>query len=893
MNDRVKKLIEQMTMEEKLQCLHGQQWDKYRANQAGFVKGIERLGIPDIFVADGESGVNTSWEATGLPSKVGLAASFDRKAARLYGEVIGREAKASGMNWMLTPRVNIVRDYACAMGKSNGGNYQTYGEDPVLNGELGAQEAMGIQSDNNAIANVKQLFGTSSGSAQGAGNCVIDLQTMHEIYMKVYEPVFKAGVGSAMTSYNQVNGTWTYDHAYMNTRIIRDTWGFEGIAVDDWNCLYDPNSIRHGVTMEMPGEDYYDEGNEKSWYGKRLLDCVNDPNQPVTEADINRAVGIYLSTLDRFGMLDRQRIPGPIDQETIKQGIIDAREIAGKTAVLLKNEDGILPIDPEKETVAIIGPTGNRQALPIFKEAAYAITERLTGAYQVLDEIYPGKITYAVGNDMDGVIVPSEFLKPENGSAECGLKRYLTGYTYQPLGDGRIDEVPVADEFVIDKTVNFTGENALDSIQFELMRGHYKSTPRPYYMWHGYICPKETGEYRLSVQSYIPGVKEFEKNNVSIGDMFISTSGNLYVKLSERDEYLSRVAIGTRIAANGGAVPNSEVVTCLDGFNNAGGTVYMEAGKEYEIYFNQCCIYHEPVQVRFAWTTPSMMEEAIVKAAETAGKADRAVVFAWHKSPFYCMELQERQNDLIRRVAKANPNTIVVLNTGDPVEMPWLDEVKAVLEMWLSGQEGARATADVLLGKVNPAGRLPVTFPRQLTDSAVRDPKHPERYAEPGRILDKDAIHMNVAVFTEGLNIGYRHFDEYNIEPRFEFGYGLSYTKFAYGDTVAEMTSDGGYQITCDITNVGEAKGDEVVQCYLTRPIIMPQGIKASPKVLVDFVRRTFEPGETQSVALNVSSDQLLYFDSEKKDWVPLCGQREILIGASSRDIKKAIQIEV
>lgn len=289
-NQKVLDIIRQMTVEEKLLCVHGQMCDKYRANQAGFVHGNAKYGIPDFFIADGESGVNTSWDATLLPAKVGLTASFDRETAEKYGQVLGREAKAMGMNLLLTPRVNIVRDYAADVGKSNGGNYQTYGEDPVLNGQLGAAEVKGIQKDKQCIANAKQMYGASTGAAQGAGNCVIEQQALHEIYMRPFEPVIKAGCGSSMSNYNQVNGQWTYDSKHMHQETVRDKWGFEGFTMDDWFCLFDPNAIAHGVTLEMPGFDPAGQGSANSWYGQKLLDAINDEKQPVTMEDLDRAV---------------------------------------------------------------------------------------------------------------------------------------------------------------------------------------------------------------------------------------------------------------------------------------------------------------------------------------------------------------------------------------------------------------------------------------------------------------------------------------------------------------------------------------------------------------------------------------------------------------------------
>jgi ribose 5-phosphate isomerase B len=299
-NTVVDELIAKMTLEEKIQLVHGKKCDKYLGNQAGFVEGIKRLGIPDLFICDGESGVNISWDTTALPAKVGLAATFDTETAMQYGEILGREAKDTGMNVILTPRVNIVRDPVADIMGSNGGNYQTYGEDPILNGKMGAAEAVGIQKDNNCIANLKQMFGSSTGTAQGSPACFIPEQAMHEIYMRVFEEPVRAGVGSAMTNYNKVNNKWTYFFTEMNKNLLRDEWGFKGFIIDDWHCLFDPEAIMENVTLEMPGKDYVGEGSEKSVYGQKLIDAIKDPNNPVTEDHLDRAVGYLLDTLYRF-----------------------------------------------------------------------------------------------------------------------------------------------------------------------------------------------------------------------------------------------------------------------------------------------------------------------------------------------------------------------------------------------------------------------------------------------------------------------------------------------------------------------------------------------------------------------------------------------------------------
>lgn len=884
-NKKVLHIIEQMSMDEKLLCTHGQIWDPYRANQAGFVRGIKRLGIPDVFIADGESGVNVSWETTAFPAKVGLAATFDKTSAYEYGRALGKEAKAAGIHVTLTPRVNIVRDPVSIKGTSNGGNYQTYGEDPILNGKMGAREAEGIQEDHRAIANLKQMFGSSTGSAQGAGNCMIDQQTIHELYLKPFELVMRAGVASGMTNYNQVNGTWTYDYPEL-TSYARGQWGFQGFIFDDWYCLFDPNAIRHGATLEMPGSDYYDEGSDLSCYGKALSDAVYDPSQPVTLEDLDRAVYYYLDTLDRFGMLDEeQRIPGPIDTETKEESIEVCHSVAEKGAVLLKNEDNILPFDFKDKKVGIIGPGGAHQVMATFKEASYGFADRKSSVFSLLHQKYGENIAYCPGINLDGVVIPSSCLKPYEGAKESGLKQYVGPFTYETLSNGDLEHYEQPDQYTIDAEINHVGDSALPLLKEEQKKGFIKETPKSYYMWSGFLCPKETGMYRINMQSKFPGVREFEENNVQNSDQYISTSGNLYIRKKPENDNLERIGIGTRIFSNGTTDPYSEVVPCEDGWNNAGGYVYLEAGKEYEIYFNHTCISLEPLEIRLAWTTPSMALKAKEEALELAKQSDVVLYFAWHQSVNDSMKLDGNQDALIYETAKVNENTIVILNNGDPVEMPWRDEVKAILEMWFSGQEGARATLDILEGKVNPAGRLPVTFPVKLEDLAARDPNHPERYAPSGRINEKDAVHPNTVHFTEGLLNGYRWFDEEDIEPMYPFGYGMSYTTFSYSKPDIKP-SGAGYLISCEIKNTGRYDGEEVAQCYLCRPSEVPKGVQCAPKVLVDFTRVFIKAGETKQVSFKLEERDLQYYDSNKKSYKKFIGKREILIGASSRDIR-------
>jgi beta-glucosidase len=218
---------------------------------------------------------------------------------------------------------------------------------------------------------------------------------------------------------------------------------------------------------------------------------------------------------------------------------------------------------------------------------------------------------------------------------------------------------------------------------------------------------------------------------------------------------------------------------------------------------------------------------------------------------------------LIDAVVKANPHTVVVLNVGAPVTMPWVEQTPAVLNAWFPGEEGGHAIADILFGDVNPSGRLPETFPRRLEDS-------PSWGHYPG----KDGV----VDYADGIYVGYRHFDKQNIDPLFCFGHGLSYTKFEYTDLKVSPQ-----EVTLKVRNTGSRDGAEVVQLYI-QPLA--PSIDRPVKELKAFRRIDLKHGETSTVTLTLDDRSLAYFDPAKKTWVTDPGKYEVLVGSSSRDIR-------
>jgi beta-glucosidase len=252
------------------------------------------------------------------------------------------------------------------------------------------------------------------------------------------------------------------------------------------------------------------------------------------------------------------------------------------------------------------------------------------------------------------------------------------------------------------------------------------------------------------------------------------------------------------------------------------------------------------------------------------------VVFAWARGrPVF--GIPGDQNQLIEDVAAVNPNTIVVLNVSQPVALPWLGKVKAVLQMWFPGDEGGWATADLLLGRVSPAGRLPFTWMKAMDQAPANDPKHPERSAK--GVEGK-------TTYAEGVNVGYRWFDQNNLEPLFPFGYGLSYTKFEYSDLKVARAADGGLDVSFRLRNTGGVASDEVPQVYLAAPSRAPQGAQFAPRALVAFDRVNVPAGEAKDVTLHVPRRGLEFWSTAQDKWALAASSRRVHVGASSRDLR-------
>ena len=277
-------------------------------------------------------------------------------------------------------------------------------------------------------------------------------------------------------------------------------------------------------------------------------------------------------------------------------------------------------------------------------------------------------------------------------------------------------------------------------------------------------------------------------------------------------------------------------------------------------------------------------EKLAAEAVEAAKKADKAVIFAGLPDSFESegydrshMRLPECQDRLIREIAEVQPNTIVVLHNGSPVEMPWKDDVKGLLEAYLGGQAGGSAVVNILYGKVNPSGKLAETLPLKLSDN-------------PSYLNFAEREKVN---YSEGVFVGYRYYDAKEMEVAFPFGHGLSYTTFKYSNLKldrTEMTDQDTLTVSVDVTNTGSRAGKEVVQLYVSD---RTGSVRRPLKELKGYEKVSLEPGETKTVTMTLDKRSFAWYSTELHDWYAASGEYEILIGASSRDIRLTEEIRL
>lgn len=910
-DDELRSLVSQMTVAEEVGMMHGY-GDPPAATspvpsvngEAGGIAGVPRLGIPPLRFTDGPAGIRLAHVETAMPASVGLTATWDRSAANEYGVVAGDAGRATGEDVWLAPMVNQVNFV------TGGRDFETLGEDPYLAGQLVAPEVEGVQSKG-MIAEVKHYAENDFENGRTSTSVTIGDQALHETELQAFEAAIDAGAGAVMCAYNRINDVYACGNDATLNGILRGELGFRGFVTSDWGAVHRVADLVHGDDIEQPGN-----AAGTSIFGQQLLDAVangtpavplsNDfPAEPAHsaaewKASLDQALFRILREENNIDLLEGTQygshytdgtpyVPPRPDLESLKPASFDAaRSIAAESATLLKNDANTLPLTRGDTTggVAVIGPTAVAPYVGGGGSAHVTPYDPVQSPYDALVHGAGGgaRITYRLGYDLDGHVVPSSALSADTPFAgQPGLVRQQITTDPVPSGSEPVLQ-PGGAPAQVDVTVDYTGSKTLPA--------------GTGWRWTGTFTAPSAGTWQLKVW-----VKN-QANAQLFVDGLATAQRRINITAYPASPRSSYAGLNEAARSHDLGLPDLQQATY---------TATFAAGEQHHLDL-RVVTGSSPASIQLRWVSPDDQDASIAQAVAAARDAKKAIVFAYDdgsegrdrggSDQAAGLALPGYQDALISAVAAANPNTIVVLNTGDPVLMPWLSSVKAVLEMWYPGQLGGPATADVLLGKVNPSGKLPETFPASATafptydpgctDTSLRGncPLYPG-VATTGFVSGLHGYRTTTAFAQNGIYWGYRWYDKNNVAPLFPFGFGLSYTTFDYSKLSVARAGDGGLDVSFRLRNIGNMTGTEVPQVYVGPAPNAPSDVQQAVRKLAQFTRVDLAPGRSADLTLHVSPRQLSYWSTSDHAWVLGTGPRQVWVGLSSRDLPLQAVAEV
>jgi beta-glucosidase len=797
---RARAMVSRLSLEQKIELLGGV--------DSMFTHPAPAIGLPRFKMSDGPEGVRTWGPTTAYAGGAALAASWDVALARRVGESLGKDARARGVHFLLGPGVNIARSPLA------GRNFEYFSEDPFLNAALTVQYIDGVQSQG-VIATVKHYALNNQEYNRHFVSSDVDERTMREIYFPAFEAaVTQAHVDAVMDSYNLVNDVHATQNEFLNLKVLKGEWGFQGILMSDWFATYDGvAAANNGLDLEMPGPDYMN--------AKTLLPAVKAGT--VKESTIDDKVQRLLRTVLRYGFLDRPQFDSSSSIYSVADRTV-ALDSARESLTLLKNDGHLLPLDPAKvKTIAVIGPdawpavTGGGGSSEVKPFDAVSI---LTGIANLAG---PGvRMLYSRGlpevNDIFGKM----------------------------HWDGRV-KVATYPSKDFTGTPVITTVKALSNWKPE-MWGEQEGAPRSIRYTASYT-PVKSGKYMIL------GAASGE-------DSFtVSVDGKDALTVTHAE----------------GQIPQS-------------ATLELTAGKTVTVVADY--VPFTP-GVRFGLGIAAEADLVSAEARDFASQADVVVVAAGF-SPSTEGEGYDRtfalpwgQDALIEAVAAANPHTIITLIAGGGVDTRrWLDKVPALLHTYYPGQEGGTAVAEVLFGKHNPEGKLPVSFDHSWEENPSEPYYYPVKGADTRQHLDHfrglsgDFPTPHVR-YGDKLLVGYRYWTTTGKHPLFPFGFGLSYTTFSFSNLQVPATAASGstFAVSFDVTNTGSVAGAEVAQLYVSDP---SAHVNRPERELKGFQKLRLAPGETQHVTLNLDARAFSYWDETAHKWAIDPGKFVIRVGDSS-----------
>ena len=692
--------------------------------------------------------------------------------------------------------------------------FESFGEDPYLSASIGAANIRGVQSQG-VIAVAKHFVANTQETARHSLNAVIPARAEAEIYEPPFKSAVNAGVGAVMCSYNRINGSYSCEDATSLGQTLEQAWRFRGFVVSDWGATHSTAFAAYaGLDMQMPGGTP-----DTTYFGTAMHDALD--NGTVAMSTVDEMAGRVLWAMFSVGLFDGDR-PDPVAATSRKVSTAGHRAIATRAAetgaVLLKNDAALLPLSTSVHSIAVIGDAAGTNAV--------------------------------YGGGGSSSVIPTNPVTPLDGITRRAAAAGVAITTAQGYSNYRaLDQVP-PDQF----TPTIGSGNGWTATYYPTK--HFTGTPLG--------LENVTSLDVTTPPSLVAHAKTWS----------VRYTATMLSPIDVTDEFALVAAHRSKFRVNGRTVipfdPRSG--------SPATGIVGLKGGLPASVELD---VVGSPASgtpiVDLTWAHSEGGRWSA--AAATAQASDVAVVFASNYSAegrdLTSLGLPADQDQLIEAVARANPRTVVVLNTSSAVLMPWVHDVGAVLEMWYPGQQYGDAVAALLFGDASPSGHTPVTFPVSNSQGVAG----PATVLRPARNYPG---YKGTVEYAEGVHVGYRYFDATHERPLFPFGYGLSYTSFKYGAAhIASQSRRGdNVHIALTVTNTGRRTGTTVVQLYLTDP----HAAHEPPYQLKRFERVTLSPGAHREVTFTIDRHAMSYYRAANGRWTAAKGRYVATIGRSERD---------
>ena len=799
----VEAMLAKMTLPEKVSLAH--------ASGKFHVNAIERVGIPEMWLSDGPHGVRHqierhTWASAGWTDDHSTYLPHLTSVAASWDPEI---ARLHGHVLGAEAR-DRKKDFILGPGVNlarlplYGRNFEYMGEDPILAAKLVVPQIKAIQA-NDVAATVKHYALNTQELNRTGVNAKPDERTLREVYLPAFEAAVKeGGVLGMMGSYNEYYGTNANQSKHLVMDILKGEWGYKGVLLTDWHVdINTYDAAVNGLDLEMGTQvDDY----QDYFLARPFLEMIESGK--IDESIADEKARRILRVQHSIGMYDENRLPGARNTKAHQAA---ARKIAVEGVVLLKNEtvgeNAVLPLDTKQvKKILVLGPNADK------KHGTGGGSSEVKSLYEV---------------------TPLEGLK-----AKFGDEVNIT------VMRARSSELTaIASDYV--ESRHWTGTPAWNV-------SYFKESTRENITDKAWIVDSKFKAKDTSITQHVTMTANIKPLTTGLHQLKVETLGGFQLKINDDVVIKHKDSVGS-----------SADISALS------HDISLNAGESYIFEIE----YDGSERFTLGWNAPGELFSSEAEYIAAAKKADAVIYFGGlshgddrESIDRLDMKLPNSQDEIISKLIAANDKTVVFLVAGSAVEMPWAEQANAIVWGWYGGMEAGHAFADILTGDVNPSGKMPITLPVHLEDTA------------PIVLNDYNATE---SLYTEGVFIGYRWFEQQNIKPTFVFGHGLSYTDFALTDialSVSNISADENVTVTAMVKNTGKVAGAEVVQLYLHD---VESSVDRPAKELKGFAKVFLAAGESKQISISLNKRDLSFWDVKTNDWLAEDGDFEVLLGTS------------